>query len=95
MIITNRVVAKGDCLVWCKSRNYAGYGQIRIKGRLWLAHRAVWVEANGPIPDGLFVLHTCDNPPCVNPRHLVQGTQWDNMQDRERKGRGRYGQART
>jgi hypothetical protein len=41
----------------------------------------------GPIPDGMLVLHTCDNPPCVNPDHLYLGTWKDNMQDRIKRGR--------
>jgi len=49
----------------------------------------VWEEANGPIPDGMGVLHHCDNPPCKNLDHLFLGTQKDNMRDMEEKGRGR------
>ena len=44
-------------------------------------------EAHGPIPDGLLVLHSCDNPSCVNPDHLRVGTQAENIQDRDAKGR--------
>ena len=51
------------------------------------AHRVAYVVAKGPIPAGLAVMHTCDVPPCVNPAHLVLGTQGDNIRDCCAKGR--------
>ncbi|MFB9187253.1 HNH endonuclease signature motif containing protein [Dactylosporangium sucinum] len=60
------------------------------KVKLLLAHRVAWEVANGqPIPDGLQVLHSCDNPPCCNPAHLSIGTQAENMQQMVARGRGR------
>ena len=51
------------------------------------AHRLSWIMANGPIQDGLWILHHCDNPPCVNPDHLFLGNRSDNLTDCARKGR--------
>jgi hypothetical protein len=58
------------------------------------AHRLAWEAANGrPVPDGLLVLHSCDNPPCVNPAHLRAGTHRENMGDKVARGRVRAGAA--
>lgn len=56
------------------------------------AHRAAWMRKNGPITDGLFVLHSCDTPSCVNAEHLFLGTHQQNMDDRRRKERHSYGE---
>jgi hypothetical protein len=76
-------VARGDgCWEWTLCRDRHGYGRVTIPGkRTHLAHRVAWMLTNGPPPPGLFVLHNCDNPPCVNPDHLRLGTQADNMHD--------------
>lgn len=66
-----------------------GYGKLTVHRRTKLAHRFSWELTNGPIPDGMFVCHHCDNPPCVNPDHLFLGTAYDNMRDMIAKGRAR------
>lgn len=78
----------GKCWVWVGCRDKLGYGYI---GGIHVPERRVyrysWQLHFGPIPDGLCVLHACDNPPCVNPSHLFLGTRTDNNLDRQRKGR--------
>jgi len=80
-------------------RTPTGYAMLGRKGRKLYAHRVAWEEANGPIPEGMCVLHRCDNPPCVNPEHLFLGTHRDNTQDMLAKGRGSnigsWGRAKT
>jgi hypothetical protein len=78
----------GECLEWSGGRR-GKYGVIAAFGGNWGAHRLAWVLTFGPIPDGLQVLHRCDNPPCVNPYHLFLGTNGENINDRVAKGRSR------
>ncbi len=75
-------VQKTDhCWLWTKYRNRRGYGRVNWKGTNWYAHRLAWFLTNGQIPDGLNLLHSCDNPPCCRPDHdhVGLGTHTDNM----------------
>lgn len=74
------------CAEWPGACNRNGYGRVSRLGKVWLAHRLAWTVENGPIPVGLFVLHRCDNEPCVRVAHLYVGTLSDNQRDRERAG---------
>lgn len=67
-----------------------GYGRLMANGFRTRAHQFSWALHFGPIPDGMDVLHRCDNPPCTRPDHLFLGTQADNNRDMHSKGRGRY-----
>ena len=78
---------RGACWVWIGGRGENGYGHFWCSGRTRLSHRIAYRIYKGPIPDGMLVCHSCDNPPCVNPAHLWLGTHDDNIQDKINKGR--------
>lgn len=80
------------CWAWTGARNIDGYGYLRGRERTEKAHRVSWELANGPIPEGGHILHSCDHPWCVNPAHLRVGTMKENI--REASSRGRLGKAR-
>ena len=80
-------VTESGCWLWIGSWNWMNYGNFRHRKRSQLAHRISWEIYKGPIPEGLFVLHKCDVPSCVNPDHLFLGTQVDNIRDAVRKCR--------
>lgn len=79
-----------NCWLWIACVGSNGYAQIRVggrKGRMVHAHRVSWYLHNGPIPNNLLVLHSCDIPVCVKPDHLFLGTNRDNVLDAVKKGR--------
>jgi hypothetical protein len=84
----------GPCWEWRGATMDKGYGHLRTGGRGTphvYSHRLAWEIANGPVPEGLWVLHACDNRPCCRPSHLFLGTAQDNTADMMAKGRGRSG----
>ena len=87
---------RGDCWEWAGAKYQPpnAYGFLLFKAvdgkqKFVRAHRLSWEIANGPVPDGLNILHKCDNQGCVNPAHLYAGTQQRNVQDRADRKRGR------
>lgn len=80
-----------SCWPWKHGLDSNGYGSITRKPRVYSTHRVAYTLAVGPIPDGIYVLHRCDNRPCCNPDHLFLGSHADNMADMKSKGRGRSG----
>jgi len=83
-----QIGAPDECWEWTRANN-KGYGSIwdNDKNRMEEAHRVSWEIHRGPVPEGVCVLHNCDNPPCVNPNHLFLGTKSDNSKDMYSKGR--------
>ena len=77
--------------MWTGSRDRKGYGKLKRERHICAAHRLSWEFNFGPIPDGMLILHRCDNPPCVRPDHLLLGTAADNTADMISKGRQKFG----
>lgn len=75
------VKISSNCWQWIGSKNKQGYGYFAYLGKYERAHRVSFVLFKKPIPDGLIICHSCDNPSCVNPEHLWAGTHKDNVND--------------
>lgn len=83
-----KVEKTDECWLWRAAlKKPENYGFFTIDGKLQYAHRYAWQSERGPIPQGLLVCHTCDNPTCVRVSHLFLGTHKDNVDDCVRKGR--------
>ena len=82
-----------DCWTWTAGKMPTGYGMFNVNGKNYGAHR-ISVVLDGRDPTGYVVMHTCDNPSCVRPDHLIVATQKDNMIDMSKKGRSHTNQAR-
>lgn len=75
------------CIEWPYAHTMFGYGCVQFQGRQDMVHRISYLLTYGEIPNGQFVCHKCDNPPCFNPLHLFLGTHQENIQDASIKGR--------
>lgn len=85
----NKVALTADdnqCWLWLAGIT-KGYGHLKINGKHYYAHRIAWMLPNYQIPDNMEICHSCDNPKCVNPKHLFIGTHQENVDDMHRKGR--------
>jgi hypothetical protein len=88
------IVADGDCWVFTGATTRGGYGELTVDGVHLLAHRVALTDAVGPPPEGRsHALHSCDNPPCVNPAHLRWGNDAENVADMRSRGRMPVGDA--
>ena len=86
--IKDRVdISDNGCWMWNACRGASGYGRVCVDGFQSQAHRVVFAFYNGDIPDRHVVRHSCDTPACCNPEHLLSGTQQDNMDDMNSRGR--------
>lgn len=80
------------CHLWVGCLKSSGYGDFKLKGKTVRAHRASYIIYKGEIPVGMSILHSCDNPRCVNPDHLSMGSHKENMEDKVKKGRQQKGE---
>lgn len=88
----SKVYKTDSCWIWTGAKEGGRYGSLKVNGKNTKAHRYSWEIHNGKIPEGNVVMHSCDNPKCVNPDHLSVGTTKDNVTDRVQKGRSAIGE---
>ena len=81
--------SNNGCWPWNRGKNKKGYGQISLGGKQIGAHRAVYQAFKGKINDDMVIMHSCDNPVCVNPNHLSEGSQSENLKQAFIKNRAR------
>lgn len=81
---------KGECWLWASKRRKDGYGLFKVGNWRIRAHRAGYELLVGLFNEELFILHSCDNPPCVNPDHMRPGTSEDNIADMLSRKRNRF-----
>ena len=79
--------SENECWMWQGSKDYQGYGVIKIAGKLLRAHRLSYEYYNGQAPVKECICHTCDTPACVNPNHLIDDTKRRNRRDQIERGR--------
>lgn len=88
-IFHHTAIQDNGCCEWVGYKNTEGYASIVVDGKRKMVHRLVYENIVGPIPEGMVIRHTCDNPPCCNPEHLLIGTAADNVCDSIERGRSK------
>lgn len=82
----SRAEKPNACWLWKGAKKKRGYGNVKVSGKVYSAHVLSWMLSNQSLPTR-NILHSCDNPSCVNPAHLREGTHLENMRDMRRRGR--------